>query len=287
MAMSPGGRTMRDSPGAVGAVIGATGGVGGVAVSPLTAMRTELGMVAALLAAAGLAWWSTAERMAGMDAGTGDRPRFRGLVHGRVGDDDGGDDVAVARAGGSRLCGVGPTRAQPGLLFAAAICSSGVSRASGPTACSSSGRACSPARWPGTAAAGGLRRGILALAALYQLTPLKRAFLSRCRSPLRSLDASWPDTRPGALVIGSAQRRMVPRMFVGPDGRAVRARCDEPHVDGVDRRDWWRSRRSDPGGAARGWRPRASWSCSRLRFSPCRTTFRGSSFRARPPHSTR
>ena len=44
----------------------------------------------------------------------GDRPRLRRLVHGRVGDDDGGDDAAVARAGGSRLCGVGPTRAQPG-----------------------------------------------------------------------------------------------------------------------------------------------------------------------------
>jgi predicted metal-binding membrane protein len=31
-------------------------------------MRTELGVVAALLGAAGLAWWSTADRMAGMDA---------------------------------------------------------------------------------------------------------------------------------------------------------------------------------------------------------------------------
>src|SRR6202050_2776244 len=39
--------------------------------SPLTAMRAELGMVAALLAAAGLAWWLTADRMAGRDAGPG------------------------------------------------------------------------------------------------------------------------------------------------------------------------------------------------------------------------
>ena len=45
--------------------------MGGATLSPLTAMRTELGIVAALLAAAGLAWWSTAERMAGMDAGPG------------------------------------------------------------------------------------------------------------------------------------------------------------------------------------------------------------------------
>jgi predicted metal-binding membrane protein len=34
-------------------------------------MRMELGIVAALLAAAGLAWWSTADRMAGMDAAPG------------------------------------------------------------------------------------------------------------------------------------------------------------------------------------------------------------------------
>src|SRR5690242_7910697 len=70
--MSAGGRTISDSSGAVGAVMGATGGVGGaVRYSPLTAMRTELGMVAALLAAAGLAWWFTADRMTGMDAGPG------------------------------------------------------------------------------------------------------------------------------------------------------------------------------------------------------------------------
>src|SRR5271166_6918782 len=63
---------MSNSSGAVGAGMSATGEVGGVVgYSPLTAMRAELGMVAALLAAAGLAWWSTAERMAGMDAGPG------------------------------------------------------------------------------------------------------------------------------------------------------------------------------------------------------------------------
>jgi Predicted metal-binding integral membrane protein (DUF2182) len=76
VAMSAGRRTMDNSSGAVGALMSVTGGVGGVGVgragiSPLTAMRTELGIVAALLAAAGLAWWSTADRMSGMDAGPG------------------------------------------------------------------------------------------------------------------------------------------------------------------------------------------------------------------------
>jgi predicted metal-binding membrane protein len=44
--------------------------------------------------------------------------------------------------------------------------------------------------------------GVLAFAALYQLTPLKRAFLLRCRSPLKFLDTSWQNTRPGALAMG-------------------------------------------------------------------------------------
>ena len=43
----------------------------GELTNPLVAMRAELGIVAALLAAAGLAWWLTADRMAGMDAGPG------------------------------------------------------------------------------------------------------------------------------------------------------------------------------------------------------------------------
>ncbi len=44
--------------------------------------------------------------------------------------------------------------------------------------------------------------GVLGLAALYQLTPPKRAFLSRCRSPLQFLDSSWQNTRRGALAMG-------------------------------------------------------------------------------------
>jgi predicted metal-binding membrane protein len=43
---------------------------------------------------------------------------------------------------------------------------------------------------------------VLALAALYQLTPCKRAFLLRCRSPLRALSANWREGRMGALGMG-------------------------------------------------------------------------------------
>jgi hypothetical protein len=39
--------------------------------SPLDAARAQLGLIALLLALAALAWWSTANRMAGMDEGPG------------------------------------------------------------------------------------------------------------------------------------------------------------------------------------------------------------------------
>src|SRR5438270_5660141 len=64
-------RTARGSGAAGGVLASAGGSAGGAAYSPLAAVRMELGVVAALLAAAGLAWWLTAQRMAGMDAGPG------------------------------------------------------------------------------------------------------------------------------------------------------------------------------------------------------------------------
>ena len=44
--------------------------------------------------------------------------------------------------------------------------------------------------------------GVLALAAAYQLTPLKDACLSRCRSPLAFVVGSWRPGRSGALKMG-------------------------------------------------------------------------------------
>lgn len=48
-----------------------------------------------------------------------------------------------------------------------------------------------------------LAGGVLAAAALYQLTPLKHACLRRCRNPLGFLTTSWRDGRVGALVMGA------------------------------------------------------------------------------------
>ena len=176
--------------------------VGGVTFSPLTAMRTELGVVAALLAVAGLAWWSTADRMAGMDAGPGTALGSVGWFTG----------VWATMMAAMMLPSLAPTAAvfamlvrrelSRVLLFAGGyllvwsvagvgaygLFELGKSLFAGSLAWHSGGR------W--------LAGGVLALAALYQLTPLKRAFLLRCRSPLGFLDASWQNTRPGALAMG-------------------------------------------------------------------------------------
>lgn len=207
MAMSPGGRTVGNSSGAVGAVVSATGGVGGVGVggatlSPLRAMRMELRMIAALLAAAGMAWWSTAERMAGMDAGPGTALGSLGWFTG----------VWATMMAAMMLPSLAPTAAvfatlvrrelslvllfAGGYLLVWSVAGIGVyglfELGKGLFAASLAWH--SGGRW--------LAAGVLALAALYQLTPLKRAFLLRCRSPLRLLDSSSQNTRPGALVMG-------------------------------------------------------------------------------------
>ena len=43
---------------------------------------------------------------------------------------------------------------------------------------------------------------VIAVGALYQLTPLKNACLSRCRNPLGFVISSWRDGRLGAVVMG-------------------------------------------------------------------------------------
>jgi predicted metal-binding membrane protein len=170
--------------------------------SPLTAMRTQLGIVAALLGAAALAWVSTAERMAGMDAGPGTALGSVGWFTG----------VWATMMAAMMLPSLAPTAAvfaasvrrelNRVLLFtggyllvwgvagigAYGLLELGRSLFAGSLAWQSGGR------W--------LAAGVLTLAALYQLTPLKRALLLKCRSPLRLLDTSRQSTRPAALLMG-------------------------------------------------------------------------------------
>jgi predicted metal-binding membrane protein len=170
--------------------------------SPLLTMRTELGMVGALLAAAGLAWWSTADRMAGMDAGPGTALGSPGWFTG----------VWATMMAAMMLPSLAPAAAAHAalvrrelsrvLLFAGGyllvwsaagigaygLFELGTSLLGGSLAWHNAGR------W--------VAAGVLALAALYQLAPPKRAFLLRCRNPLRFLDTPRQNTRPGALVMG-------------------------------------------------------------------------------------
>jgi predicted metal-binding membrane protein len=133
---------------------------------------------------------------------TGHRARLARLVHRRLGDDDGGDDAAVARAGGSRVRGVGPSRAQPSLLFAAGYllvwAVAGISAYGlfelGKSLFADSLAWNDGGRW--------LAAGVLVLAALYELTPPKRVFLARCRGVVRFQDSPSHSTRPGAFAIG-------------------------------------------------------------------------------------
>lgn len=57
----------------------------------------------------------------------------------------------------------------------------------------------------GASASTWLSAGILAVAGLYQLAPLKRACVTRCRNPLLQLMSGWRDGLGGALRLGLGQ----------------------------------------------------------------------------------
>jgi predicted metal-binding membrane protein len=166
------------------------------------AVRARLGVVAALFALAGLAWWATADRMAGMDQGPGSDLGTIGWFAG----------VWVVMMAAMMFPSVSPTVAlyarmkrarDPAAPFVfaagylivwglAGIAAYGIFRG---------GRAVLDISWDG----GGrwLAGGVLAVAALYEVTPIKNACLSRCRSPLGFLLGSWRDGRRGALEMGA------------------------------------------------------------------------------------
>ena len=170
----------------------------------LAAARARLVLVGALLALAGLAWWWTAERMDGMDAGPGtDLGGFGWFV-----------GVWVVMMAAMMFPAVAPTIA----LYSRMTRARGLLRASlfagsyllvwalagiGAYAVYRLGRSVlghdlawqRGGRW---AAA-----GVLALAAVYESTPLKEACLHKCRTPLGFLVGSWRDGARGAVELGA------------------------------------------------------------------------------------
>jgi predicted metal-binding membrane protein len=185
----------------------ATGGVarvgaGGTTRSPSAAMRMELGIAAALLGAAGLAWWSTAERMAGMDAGPGTA----------LGSVSWFTAVWATMMAAMMLPSLAPAaavfaasvRREPSrlLLFAGGYLLVWSVAGIGAYGLFELGKSLFAASLAWHSGGRWLAAGVLAIAALYQLTPLKRGFLSRCRASPLFADPSRQSTRPAALVLG-------------------------------------------------------------------------------------
>jgi predicted metal-binding membrane protein len=168
------------------------------------AVRARLGLVGLLLALAAVAWWSTAGRMAGMDAGPGTDLGALGWFLG----------VWLVMMAAMMLPSVAPTvalyarmagprRAGAPLLFtsgylatwgAAGLVVYGVYRL---------GREGLGAQLAWDAGGRWAAGATLLLAAAYELTPLKDACLARCRSPLGFLLGNWRDGARGALELGA------------------------------------------------------------------------------------
>jgi predicted metal-binding membrane protein len=176
----------------------------GELAAAIAAMRTRLGLIALLFGLAGLAWWATADQMAGMDAGPGTDLGIFGWFLG----------VWIVMMAAMMFPSVAPTVA----LYAQMTRRRGLNRpllftsgyllvwgAVGAVAYGlfELGRSLFGVdlAWP----AGGrwLVGGILALAAIYELTPLKDVCLAKCRSPLGFLLGSWRDGPRGALEMGA------------------------------------------------------------------------------------
>ena len=168
------------------------------------AVRARLGLVALLVGLGGVAWWSTADRMAGMDAGPGTDLGELGWFLG----------VWVVMMAAMMFPAVSPTvalyarmaRRRPhaaplvftsGYLLvwtAAGLVAYGlfdaIRAALGPElAWDRAGR------W--------VAAGVVLVAAVYELTPLKDVCLSTCRSPLGFLLGAWRSGMSGALQMGA------------------------------------------------------------------------------------
>jgi len=172
------------------------------ATPALTTARAHLGLVALLFALAAAGWWSTAERMQGMDDGPWTALGTLGWFVG----------VWLVMMAAMMFPSLVPTatlyarmttdRLAP-LLFAAgylvvwgaagaaafAIARGGGHIAGDILAWDRAGR------W--------VAGSTLLAAAAYELTPLKDVCLAKCRSPLGFLLGSWRDGRAGSLQMGA------------------------------------------------------------------------------------
>jgi predicted metal-binding membrane protein len=181
---------------------GTIAGQGGLAPA-FAAVRARLGLIALLFALAAVAWWSTADRMAGMDEGPGTALGALGWFLG----------VWVVMMAAMMFPSVAPTvalysrmarRRAPTapLIFAGGYLLTWTAAGLVAYALFDLGRSLlgdtlawnDGGRW--------LAGGTLIVAAAYELTPLKDVCLAKCRSPLGFLVGSWRDGLRGALNMG-------------------------------------------------------------------------------------
>jgi predicted metal-binding membrane protein len=168
------------------------------------AARSQAGLIAVLLGLAVVAWWSTADRMAGMDAGPGTDVGALGWFLG----------IWVVMMAAMMFPSVWPTvalyarmtrsrRPNAALVFAAGYLVTWTAAGLIAYGVFDLGRALLGGELSWDGAGRWLAGGTLVAAAGYELTPLKDACLSKCRSPLGFLLTSWRDGWGGALAMGA------------------------------------------------------------------------------------
>ena len=167
----------------------------------LTAVRARLGLVGLLAALAAIGWWSTAERMRGMDGGPwttlGTLGWFLGLW--------------VVMMAAMMFPSVAPTvalysrmtrgRIAP-LLFTGGYLVAWAAAGVAAFAVARSGGAIVGDVLAWDRAGRWVAGATLLVAAAYELTPLKDVCLAKCRSPLGFLLGAWRDGRMGSLQMG-------------------------------------------------------------------------------------
>jgi predicted metal-binding membrane protein len=170
----------------------------------LAAARARLGLIAALFGLAAVAWWSTAERMHGMDDGPGTELGALGWFLG----------VWIVMMAAMMLPSVSPTvalyarmvrRRAPAAPFVFAAGYLATWAAAGLLAYGlfELGRSLLGAELAWDGAGRWLAAGTLLIAAAYEFTPMKDVCLAKCRSPLGFLLSSWRDGPLGALSMGA------------------------------------------------------------------------------------
>ena len=168
------------------------------------AVRARLGLVVLLFALGGVAWWSTADRMSGMDEGPGTPLGALGWFLG----------VWAVMMAAMMFPSVAPTaslyarmagarRPLAPLVFVSGYLVTWTVAGLVAYALFDLVRNALGHQLAWDSAGQWVAGGTLLVAALYEVTPLKNACLSKCRSPLGFLLGSWRDGLRGAFEMGA------------------------------------------------------------------------------------